>query len=40
MLKEYRAGKVRGPASETMKPFAEPLTDTEIDVLAAYLSTQ
>jgi cytochrome c553 len=38
-LKDYRAGKQLGPQSVTMMPFAKPLTDTEIDALADYLST-
>ncbi len=38
LLREYRAGKTRGPGSETMMPFAKPLTNSEIDALAAYLA--
>lgn len=37
-LKDYRAGKQFGPQSATMMPFAKTLSDTEIDVLAGYLS--
>jgi cytochrome c553 len=38
-LKNYRAGKTAGPQSATMMPFAQALTDAEIDALAGYLST-
>lgn len=38
MLKDYRAGKTRGPQSATMIPFAKPLTDAEIDAIAGYLA--
>ena len=38
-LKDYRAGKQVGPQSSTMMPFAKPLTDAEIDVIAGYLAT-
>lgn len=37
-LKAYRAGTMRGPESKTMMPFAEPLTDPEIDAVAGYLA--
>jgi cytochrome c553 len=37
-LKDYRAGKRVGPQSDTMMPFAKPLTDAEIDALAGYLA--
>jgi len=37
-LKDYRAGKQVGPQSDTMMPFAKPLTDTEIDAIAGYLA--
>lgn len=38
LLKDYRAGRVRSPQSDIMKPFADPLTDAEIEALAGYLS--
>jgi cytochrome c553 len=38
-LMDYRAGKTAGPQSATMRPFAQALTDAEIDALAGYLST-
>jgi len=37
-LKDYRAGKQVGPQSDTMMPFAKPLTDAEIDAIAGYLA--
>jgi len=37
-LKDYRAGKQVGPQSDTMMPFAKPLTDAEIDAIASYLA--
>lgn len=40
MLKDYRAGKTRGPQSATMMPFAKILTDAEIDAIAGYLAGQ
>lgn len=38
-LKEYRAGKTRGPQSATMFPFAQALRDDEIEALARYISS-
>lgn len=38
MLKDYRAGKTRGPQSATMFPFAKVLTDAEINVITDYLA--
>ncbi|MEW5789717.1 MAG: c-type cytochrome [Pseudomonadota bacterium] len=40
MLQDYRAGKPRGPQSDTMMPFAKPLTDEEIQALANYLASR
>jgi cytochrome c553 len=37
-LKTYRAGTRIGPNSDLMIMMAQPLTDNEIDNLAAYLS--
>ncbi len=39
LMRAYRAGTIRGPKSATMMPFAESLTDTEIQALAAYLAS-
>ncbi len=38
-LKTYRAGTRIGPNSDLMIMMAQPLTDNEIDNLAAYLAT-
>lgn len=38
-LKDYRAGKTRGPQSATMFPFAQALRDDEIEALARYISS-
>ena len=38
-LKTYRSGKRIGPNSDLMIMMAKPLTDVEIDNLAAYLAT-
>ena len=38
-LKTYRSGKKIGPNSDLMIMMAKPLTDVEIDNLAAYLAT-
>ena len=38
-LKDYRAGKTRGPQSATMFPFAQVLRDDEIEALARYISS-
>lgn len=37
-LRHYRAGLKYGEMSDTMLPFARPLTDAEIDAIAAYIS--
>ena len=39
-LKTYRAGTKVGPNSSLMIMMAQPLSDTEIDNLAAYLHAQ
>ena len=39
-LKTYRAGTKIGPNSSLMIMMAQPLSDTEIDNLAAYLNAQ
>ena len=39
-LKTYRAGTKVGPNSSLMIMMAQPLSDAEIDNLAAYLSAQ
>ena len=38
MLKDYRAGKTRGPQTATMMPFAKALSDEEIDAISNYLA--
>ena len=38
-LNTYRSGKKIGPNSDLMIMMAKPLTDVEIDNLAAYLAT-
>ena len=38
-LNTYRSGKRIGPNSDLMIMMAKPLTDVEIDNLAAYLAT-
>ncbi len=38
-LNEYRAGKQRGPMTSMMAPMARGLTETEIQNIAAYLSS-
>ncbi len=38
-LRDYRAGKVRGPQSASMIPFAQALRDDEIEALARYISS-
>jgi len=38
-LKDYRDGKRTGGMSATMIPMAKPLTDADIDNLAAYFSS-
>lgn len=40
MLKDYRAGKPRGPQSATMFPFAKALTDADIDAITGYLAAR
>ncbi len=38
-LKAYRAGKRKGGQSAVMTPMAKPLSDADIDNLAAYFSS-
>lgn len=39
-LRLYKSGVRSGNMSETMRPFAEALSDTEIDQIAAWLATR
>ena len=40
LLRRYKSGHKSGNMSDTMRPFAQALTDKEIDQVAAYLATQ
>ncbi|HJM59807.1 MAG TPA: c-type cytochrome [SAR86 cluster bacterium] len=38
-LKDYKAGKVKGPLSSLMFPMVSDLTEADIDALAKYIET-
>ncbi|MDD4881336.1 MAG: c-type cytochrome [Gallionellaceae bacterium] len=39
-LRQYKAGHKSGNMSDTMRPFAQALSEQEIDQVAAYLAAQ